>query len=121
MVHAREKSRPRERRGRTEPGEPYICEESSLGDSGARLIEGEADVFGGRLKDRFDREGVAGSVGSALSSLLGGRLKSPVDGWVMDDGLEASDRERDLGERDEESELNEASGCSCWLNLLSNR
>lgn len=43
-----------------------------------------------------------GSEGITLSSLLGGRLKSPVAGWgwekaeVEVEGLEASERERDL-------------------------
>lgn len=53
FVQAREKSNPRERRGRTEPGEPYIWDESSLGESGSRVKEGEAALFGGRFKDRF--------------------------------------------------------------------
>lgn len=61
-----------------------------------------------------------------LSSLLGGRLKSPVEGWAMDVGLGASDSERDLGERDTGScWAKGVSDCdcdsdSCWLSLLSN-
>lgn len=64
----------------------------------------------------MDRLGVAGSEGIALSSLLGGRLKSPVAGCGFEvvaeveaeteeesnadaEGLLASDKERDLGER----------------------
>lgn len=47
----------------------------------------------------FDRLGVAGAVGRTLSSLLGGRLRSPVDGCDVVVGLEASDKDRDFGER----------------------
>lgn len=47
----------------------------------------------------FDRLGVAGAVGRTLSSLLGGRLRSPVDGCEVIVGLEASDKDRDFGER----------------------
>lgn len=63
-----------------------MWEESSLGERGPRLAtEGEDPVLGRRFNDRFDwcvveRLGVAGNEGSALSSLLGGRLKSPVEG-----------------------------------------
>lgn len=61
-----------------------------------------------------------------LSSLLGGRLKSPVAGWGMDVGLGASESERDLGERDTDScrakEVSDRAWDwdSCWLSLLSN-
>jgi hypothetical protein len=63
-----------------------IWEESSLGERGARLkIEGDAEGFAERFNERFgwcrfDLLGVAGRDGSTLSSLLGGRLKSPVAG-----------------------------------------
>lgn len=87
---------------------------------------GEGDALEGRFKDKLgwwkvERFGVAGKVGRALSSLLGGRLKSPVDGCVsgLVVGLDASDRERDLGERDTGSFMEDDSGCNCWLNLLS--
>lgn len=94
-----------------------------MGERGARLMDGDAEVFVGRFNERLgcwvDRLGVAGKVGRLLSSLLGGRLKSPVEGCVEDVGLEASDNDRDLGERVGGSGLG-GSGCSCWLNLLSN-
>ena len=59
----------------------------------------------GKFSERFewdalDLRGVAGREGIASSSLLGARLRSPVDGWVEVVGLDASDKERDLGERD---------------------
>lgn len=68
-------------------------------------MEGEAIVLEGRFNDKpgcwaDGRLGVAGKVGSALSSLLGGLLKSPVAGWAVCVGLAASDKDRDLGERD---------------------
>lgn len=55
FVQARAKSRPRERRGRTEPGDPYaIWEESSLGERGARLrSEGDAADLEERFNERF--------------------------------------------------------------------
>lgn len=57
FVQAREKSRPRDRRGRTEPGEVYrepcVCEESSLGDSGVRFDEVEPDIVGVKSRDRL--------------------------------------------------------------------
>lgn len=90
-------------------------------------MDGEADVLEDKFNDRvscgrFGRLGVAGKEGSALSSLLGGRLKSPVDGWFDSVGLEASDKDRDLGDRDSGSSWTlAASGWdSCWLSLLSN-
>lgn len=80
-----------------------------MGDRGAWLkIDGDADAFAERFNERFgwcrlDLLGVAGRDGSTLSSLLGGRLKSPVAGWGVDVGLEASDKERDFGERGTDS------------------
>lgn len=49
------------------------------------MIEGEAEPFNERFNERFgwcrfDLLGVAGKDGITLSSLLGGRLKSPVAG-----------------------------------------
>jgi hypothetical protein len=97
------------------------------------MIEGEAEAFAERFKERFrwcalDLLGVAGKDGIMLSSLLGGRLKSPVTGWAVDVGLETSDNERDLGERDtlsrwanSDSDWDWDCDCdSCWLSLLSN-
>lgn len=90
-------------------------------------MEGEANVLEGKFNDKpgcwgDGRLGVAGKVGSALSSLLGGRLKSPVDGCAVCVGFVASDKDRDLGERDSGSSwAPETCGCdSCWLSLLSN-
>lgn len=90
-------------------------------------MEGEPTVLEGKFNDkpggwRDVRLGVAGKEGSAVSSLLGGRLKSPVDGWAVCVGLVASDKDRDLGERDSGSSCPpDASGCdNCWLSLLSN-
>jgi hypothetical protein len=39
LVHALEKSKPRDRRGRTEEREAYEAEESSFGESGIRLVK----------------------------------------------------------------------------------
>lgn len=95
------------------------------------MIEGDAEAFAERFNERFrwcavDLLGVAGKDGITLSSLLGGRLKSPVAGWAVDVGLETSDNDRDLGERDTDSRWAKGdsdSDCdcdSCWLSLLSN-
>lgn len=102
------------------------------------MTEGEAEAFAERFNERFrwcafDLLGVCGKDGIILSSLLGGRLKSPVAGWAVDVGLETSDNERDLGERDlgERDTLSRWAKCdwdwdwdwdcdSCWLSLLSN-
>ena len=57
LVQAREKSRPRDRRGRIEPGEvnlePYVCDGSSFGERGARLEEEAGPGTFGRLRDRL--------------------------------------------------------------------
>lgn len=64
FVHAREKSSPRDRRGRTDPGdvylEPCVCEESTLGDSGVRFDDEEPepepeipDIVGVKSSDRL--------------------------------------------------------------------
>jgi hypothetical protein len=94
-----------------------------LGDRGVRLRDGDAALLEGRFSDKLgcdtlERLGVAGRAGIP-SSLLGGRLKSPVDGWVV--GLDASDNER------EERVVGWSCGSgdcrgfdNCWLSLLSN-
>jgi hypothetical protein len=69
------------------------------------MIEGEAEAFAERFNERlrwwaFDLLGVAGKDGIMLSSLLGGRVELPVAGWAVEVGLETSDKDRDLGERD---------------------
>jgi hypothetical protein len=77
FVAAREKSRPRDLLGRTLEGEPYVCEWSSFGDKGTRLIYawvlGDIRSRAGICKERprngwAGRRGVVGLSLSALSS-----------------------------------------------------
>lgn len=60
FVHAREKSSPRDLRGRTDPGElnlePCVCDESRMGDSGVRFDDDDAaplDIVGVKSSDRL--------------------------------------------------------------------
>lgn len=76
LVAAREKSRPRERLGSTLVGLPYVCEWSSLGERGVRLIYADvlADIKSrGICKDR-PRAGKAGLRGVVMAM---GELGSP--------------------------------------------
>ena len=77
FVAAREKSRPRDLLGSTLEGEPYVCEWSSFGDKGTRLIYawvlGDIRSRAGICKERprrgnAGRRGVVGLSVSALSS-----------------------------------------------------
>ena len=77
FVAAREKSRPRDRLGSTLEGEPYVCEWSSLGDKGTRLmyacVLGDMRSRAGICKERprsgkAGRRGVVGVSLRALSS-----------------------------------------------------
>jgi hypothetical protein len=77
FVAAREKSRPRDLLGRTLEGEPYVCEWSSFGDKGTRLmyawVLGDIRSRAGICKERprrvnAGRRGVVGLSLSALSS-----------------------------------------------------
>lgn len=74
FVHALEKSRPLDRRGKT--GEPYMLEGSSFGESGARLPTEPGPLppkFDGNCSERFvgrsDLWGVSGGT-TEMSSLL---------------------------------------------------
>lgn len=67
-------------------------------------MDGDRATLEFRFSERFgwcsvvDLLGVAGMDGMALSSLLGGRLRSPDEGCAMVVGREASESDRDLGE-----------------------
>lgn len=69
LVHALEKSKPRDLRGSTDPGEPYVVEESSFGDRGTRFANFAVLVLlmsrGGicRLKPRAGKSGLLGVTG----------------------------------------------------------
>lgn len=69
LVHALEKSKPRDLRGSTDPGEPYVVEESSFGDKGTRFTNFAVLVLlmsrGGicRLKPRAGKSGLLGVTG----------------------------------------------------------
>ena len=75
FVAAREKSRPLDLLGRTLEGEPYVCEWSSFGDKGARLIYawvlGDIRSRAGicRERPRSGKAGRRGVVGLSLSAL----------------------------------------------------
>jgi hypothetical protein len=74
-VAAREKSRPRDLLGSTLEGEPYVCEWSSFGDKGTRLIYawvlGDMRSRAGICKERprIGKAGRRGVVGLSLSAL----------------------------------------------------
>lgn len=69
LVHALEKSKPRDLRGSTDAGEPYVVDESSCGDRGTRLTSFAVLVLlisrGGicRLKPRAGKSGLLGVTG----------------------------------------------------------
>lgn len=85
FVHALEKSKPRDRRGSNDAGEPYVVEESSFGDRGTRFSSFAVLVLlmsrGGicRLKPRVGRSGLLGVTGlgakqvSSFEVFLGSR------------------------------------------------
>jgi len=103
-VQALEKSRPRDRLGNTDPGEPNICEASNLGDSGTR-----SRSFGlfrpapcGICRERprtgkLGRRGVTGLEVMEMSSLVVWE-DSRKAGEGDNEGFGASDRERDFDE-----------------------
>lgn len=99
-MHAREKSNPLDRRGNTEAGEPYMCEESSFGERGTRFPAaiGLPNILEGICSDspcvrRSGLWGVAGAAVTAISSLVRWMLEG--FGETEEGVLEgASERER---------------------------
>lgn len=80
-----------------------MCDESSLGESGARFgTDADPANFEGKFNERFgqcmdDLRGVSGVEVMELSSLLEGRVSPEIDGEA-ETGFGASDSERDFCE-----------------------